>query len=347
MKAVYKDKKDSPGYGFLILSEELFPAPPWKISLQRSSDQNFLASKGKWAGESIFIPLEGEAKDDGSLELSINPEIVDSLSPQDQYKITLKGSDGSDLTSRLKVNSITFSREEERDNTAKNQDAKPDRAIPETSPQEKIETSEVETKPEVETTPNDNLQMPAPESPGGSRSWRWLVVLISVIVIGGLLAWVLMNFLPDKQTGTSPEVSTPQTQGNKPSAQDMAKSAAERVKEFFANSTPEPHAALNLAETLPKSDQSDQDAIYRLYYFAMTNNDLEAFLPYGNCLDPSTPQWGTIKKNASDAMKAYEKAEQFDAEAARKAQENLLDWLNKQAEAGDTQAKQWLKEITK
>lgn len=337
MKAEYKDKEGSPGRGYFSFSGSLFPSPPWSVSLRRSSDQNFLAPGGKWAGESVFIPLEG--KDSGeALELELGPEIVESLSPQDQYKITLRGGDGEDLTARLKIGSITFSRGAERDNTARVlQREEAGRAAGQELPprEEKTETP----PPPPPPAPEEELRMEgAPGPEGKSRSKPWLAIALAALVITGGLAFLLWKFLGDK---------TPEALPESPPAQESAKSVEDSVKEFFAGPSPEPRAALNLAQTLKITGPKDQDAIYRLYYFAAENNDPEACIPYGNCLNPALPQWGTIKKSAPDAMKAYERAAELNPDAARKAQEELMAWLRQKAGDGDRRAAEWLQEIEK
>lgn len=357
MKAIYKDKEKSPGSGFFIFSGELFPSPPWRISLQRALDHKFLAGGGKWVGESVFLPLDGELKENGSLELAVDPKIVDSLNLLEKYQVTLKGSEGQDLKARLKVGAITFSREERRDNTARarKEEPRPENLKP-APPAGKVKDKPEpagEAAPSLEPSDGESLRLPEPERKAKSRSWLWLAFLF-IAAVGALLAWILWKNPPDSETGPvsqsapKPTNQEPKIELPKPIGKGEApKSAGQLVKEFFSQPEPAPHAALNLAAALPKASAEEQDAIYRLYYFAYENGDQEAAMSYGNCLNPALPQWGTIKKNAPDAMQAYEKAENLNPEAAQKARADLLAWLEDQAAKGDAQAERWLNEIKK
>lgn len=357
MKAIYKDKEKSPGSGFLVFSGELFPSPPWRISLQRALDHKFLAGGGKWVGESVFLPLEGELKENGTLELAVDQQIVDSLNLLEKYQVVLKGSDGQDLKARLKVNAVTFSREERRDNTARAREEEPrpqnSRPAPSTSRAEEKPKPGVEAAPPAAPSAGESLPMPEPGRDAKSSSWRWLAFLF-IAAVGALLAWILLKSPSDSETSPAGQSAptqaspAPKTETPRPIGKaDAPKSARQLVKEFFSQPEPAPHAALNLAETLPKASPEEQDAIYRLYYFAYENGDQEAALSYGNCLNPALPQWGTIKKNAPDAMQAYEKAESINPEAAQKARDGLLAWLESQAAKGDAQAGEWLNAIKK
>lgn len=354
MKATYKDdEKKGPGYGFVTFSEDLFPAPPWKISLQRASDKKFLTKQGHWAGESVFIPLDGKLNEDGSLlELYLEPPIVDSLDTQQQYRINLAGADGISLRAPFRPLSITFSQMEGLDNTARAKieeqvPQKPQASDPEKKNNESDQAAEVKAAtpelkpssppPAPEEKSPEPLTMEESTTARGGKAKIWLPILLAMLIIGAALAWLIPKFMTNESDQTAKQ-SSPQTQ---------VESAEAQVKKFFSQASPSPQAALALAEKLPKTNSADQDALYRLYYFAVEKNAAQAFLPYANCLNPAMPTWGTIRKNAPDAMKAYEEALKSNPEAAQKAIEELMAWLNKEAAAGNTEAATWLEQIKK
>lgn len=112
-----------------------------------------------------------------------------------------------------------------------------------------------------------------------------------------------------------------------------------RVAEFFKQS-PTADGAMALAHELRPENSEDQDAIFRLYYFAAQNGNPEGAQKYAECVDPSLPGWGTIKKNAAEAWHFY--GEAADGEAARA---KVKEWTENQARTGNRLARDWLKEM--
>lgn len=337
MKARYKDDSEKgPGYGYLIFSEFLPPSGPWSVALQRSYDQNFLAQDGKWIGELSYIPLQGELAEDGTgVALSIDPVIVDALDPQQQYRVSIKGSEGEEpQTTRLHIQDISFSRDERLDNTARKAPTPVEKAAP--KPADNIKEKEI-NPPEPEK-PEIQLETPKPQTPPAQKK-RWPLVALALLVMAGLLGWVLVSVFSGNEEQTAGPTSVP------PPKQEESVEA--QVRKFFSQDAPNAATALTLADKLSKTSPADQDAVYRLYYFAVENNDPQAFIPYADCLNPAMPAWGTIHKNAPEAAQFYQKAAQTNPEAAKKALENMLTWLDKQAASGNAEAKNWLEQLKK
>lgn len=112
-----------------------------------------------------------------------------------------------------------------------------------------------------------------------------------------------------------------------------------RVGAFFAGQR-SPEAAMKLSAELDADTAEQQDAIFRLYYYAAGEDNPEGALRYAECIDPSKPAWGTVKKDASEAWYYYGKSPD-----AEKARQELKAWTQAAAAAGNPQAAKWLKEM--
>lgn len=339
MDIQYRDDKTAgPGHGMLIFSEALLPEGPWKVSIQRGSDKKYLTGMqpNPWVGEAFFIPLQGQALPDSSIELSLSPKEVNELDQQEQYLVRIKGADDEPLKGRLRISEITYSPSGNLGNTPEAQEAPRQTAAPTQPAQEQPAQEPIqESQPASETTTQpEPIDMPA--APLQSRKlWRW--ALLGILVLA-CIAWYLFD-PRNKDTSPQPAPSV-QKQDAQPSGEQ---SAEEQVRAFFKGERISPQEAYALANRLPVNTKTDQDAVYRLYYFAAENGDALAMLAYGKCLDPSQPQWGTIEKNAPAAWAAYEKAP--NREKAAELMDKLKDWLQEQASKGNAQAKTWLDEI--
>ncbi len=124
-------------------------------------------------------------------------------------------------------------------------------------------------------------------------------------------------------------------------AQQQELTPSEQVAQFFSSGKRTPAQAAALSRQLPKATRDEQNAVYRLYYYASENGDTSVMVEYAACLDPSLPQWGDLDKDAPAAWSLYEKAKATRPEAAT-AQQNLKAWLDKEAAAGNAQAREWL-----
>lgn len=359
MKIEYRDnRKLPPGNGFLVFSEELPPDGPWTLSIQRSSDQKYLSGKssGQWLGETIRIPFQNADFANGSLKLAIGPAIVDSLDQKDQYRLDLRGADNIEHRGRLKISAIAHSMGNSLDNTAKMAEK------PAPPPPPAPEPPSARPVPAAAPAPEEPLHMPSEQASTQGSARRLALPLLALLALL-CLAWWYFDKRPAKQEATAPAASeesaaagsasegmevigrkAPEPQASKTGALPDAERA---VREFFAGSNLAPVNALALARSLPHNTPAEQDAIYRLYYYAVTSENPAGYMEYARCLDPSAPQWGTIEKNGAEAWQYYEKAAAGKDAAATSALENLHKWLEEQAQAGDAMARAWLGSISK
>lgn len=342
MRIEYKDGAEA-GHGFIVFSEAMIPEGPWEISIQRSSDQKFLSGKkaNQWSGEHIFFPLAGHGAQDGSLELEVGPKVVDSLDQQEQYRVNLKGGLGNHIPGRLKIGQITYTAGKSLDNTASLEEREQPEA-PQQAP-ERLEMQPLPNRePPVEEPAQDEEQQPASEK---KKSRLWPVLIILLLICAAIAGYFLFKKSGDEtpvaQKQESPKKEEPKQEAPKSATQSIPA----QVNEFFAAPNPESAGAMALASKLKANTSEDQDAVYRLYNFAGEKGDQTALLPYGEYFDPSTPQKGSIRKDASIAWEIYSRAKNSNVEGAQAAQDKLLNWLREQAEKGNSKAKTWLGQI--
>lgn len=358
MKAEYRDS-GKPGYGEIVFSECMLPEKPWEISIQRASDKKYLTGdpKNPWVNEVFFISTQGRDGENNSLVIDAGPDLVDQLDPQITHRIRLRGNGGEPLMATLQIPSITYSREANLDNTAdvveKKTPETPKTETPGPVPPKPEQPRQEPPKPQppLQAPPEESAarQTPQPEQsqapengperlelengvPDKSRKyWRWVILAVLIL---GCIAWYVF----DPRFREEPQKAVEETSQN---AQQLSLEA--RINEFFRNPGRTAAGAMELAGKAKPATADEKDAIYRLYYYAAENGDKAALLPYGECIDPSTSQWGTIQKDAPAAFKAYQ--ESGDPQKADAAIKRLRDWLEAQARAGNRQAGAWLKEI--
>jgi hypothetical protein len=63
-----------------------------------------------------------------------------------------------------------------------------------------------------------------------------------------------------------------------------------------------------LAREIKPESKEDQDAVFRLWYYAVQQSHSPAYLPYAKALDPTQVPWGTIRKDPLEAWTFYRKA---------------------------------------
>ncbi|MBQ7609290.1 MAG: hypothetical protein IJU76_15185, partial [Desulfovibrionaceae bacterium] len=136
-------------------------------------------------------------------------------------------------------------------------------------------------------------------------------LLVLVLLLGGAAFYFLKmkpNDPPVQKTAVEqPAPTDTQKDTEKRAEMIVPKNARELVAAFFADKTRSPDVAMQLASELASTTQEDQDALYRLYYFAAQNDNVQGMERLAECLDPSTPAWGTIKKDAAEAWYFYGK----------------------------------------
>lgn len=333
MKAEYRDGQN-PGTGSIFLTQTDGLDSLAAIAIQRASDQKFLtgSENNPWVGEFYYLPVAPIFQPD-CIDIPITKEIVDNLDPQEQYALRLQGSDGR---IRLKLDAITYSPEGSLGHTAK-AGAESGKSAPEPKPA---------PRPEPDLPPEEPTLPPMDSRPAPARK-KWLVpALLAVLAIAALFFWLNQNKTPEDRQPVA-ENKAPKSE-SLPKAQPTPQtslSAEEQVRQFFKAGHMAPKDAVALALKLPAKTRQDQDAVYRLWYFAAENGEPAAYLPYGATLDPSAPVYGTIGKSAPDAWQAYEKAREHEPQKAEAAMNNLRDWLKTEARKGNAQARDWLLKI--
>ncbi|MDE7241896.1 hypothetical protein [Desulfovibrio sp.] len=354
MKISYSDDtQKGPGHGIFTFSETLFPDGPYSMAVLRASDHAYLAGGAGggtvWVGETRFMPVRAETTPEGGITVPVGPEVVDALDPLEKYLVTLKPEQGDELKARLQVaDGITYSPDRRLDNTGmRAQDAAPP-SPPASEPVAPAgaETSAAVTAAETPLTLSPEPPAPAPSAPRKPNPVL-IVALLAALLAGGLATWKFFDSKArEEQAALSGKSETPAAPATElPPTQ---KSAEEQVRAFFSGPDVTAKAALNLAAQLPKATPPEQDALYRLYYFAAESEAPAAFMPYAACLDPAEPQWGTIEKDAAAAYAAYAKAAASDpkvAKAALEAQTRLRAWLERESAAGNARARAWLQEL--
>ena len=98
--------------------------------------------------------------------------------------------------------------------------------------------------------------------------------------------------------------------------------------------------AMRLAAELVADTPEQQDAVFRLYYYAAEEHHAPGALKCAECFDPSLPSFGNIKKDAAEAWYYY--GMHADGAAAR---EKMKNWVQDAANRGDANAKEWLKAL--
>lgn len=119
----------------------------------------------------------------------------------------------------------------------------------------------------------------------------------------------------------------------------MRADARGRVASFFVGER-NPEAAMKLAGELDADTPEQQDAIFRLYYYAAGEDNAQAAQRYAECVDPSRPAWGSISKDGAEAWYYYGKSPD-----GEKARASLKAWTEKAAAEGNAEAAAWLKDM--
>ena len=112
-----------------------------------------------------------------------------------------------------------------------------------------------------------------------------------------------------------------------------------RVGKFFAGERT-PEGAMALAAEVAKDTAEQKDAAFRLYYYAAENGNAEGAQKYAECVDPTLPGWGSIRKNGAEAWRYYGKSPN-----GTEAQAKVKQWIEEQAGRGNKNARAWLQEL--
>lgn len=385
MNVAFKNDDNRSGYGWFVITDIANPVDgEWQISLLNSEAgyaTGDLNSPFIMKETPYFFRVQGEKTGENSLRLQVGPAFVDYLDDQVNYKFELKYPDGSDCGSPVSVLIGDVARSsdkylvqkddyryepaapapEQRDSifgAGEKESARPDEddspKLDIMEPDETIETPLVpggqaeeaageplneevaggENEPadngEAEASPLDNIEMPPRNS--RSRLWIMLGAIIALLAIIGVLIWLYYG---------------PQADSGEKSAAKQEAAIEEQVKAFMGRPDKSGQLAVDLAKKLKPANTAEQDAIYRLYYFAANNGDPVGKFKYAEILDPSRPQWGSIQKDGAIAWDMYGQAAADNVKEAAAARENLEKWLVEEAEKGNANARTWLNGIRK
>lgn len=195
------------------------------------------------------------------------------------------------------------------------------------------ESTETNTPIKEEKTPEEQ-QTKTVETPPPEKKKSYLV-WICVALAAALIAIVVYFLLSgSKQESVETEKTKEQTVKVE---EKKVLSPREIVQQYFANQkTRTGSSAVELAKTIEPKTGEDYDALFRLYYYAVGEQNKDAYVPYAKYLDPSLPDLGTIKKSPVEAWEYYKKA------GSEQMASNLKKWVEDRAAQGNAQAKVWL-----
>lgn len=187
---------------------------------------------------------------------------------------------------------------------------------------------------------------------GKNRMPMVLAGILAAVLLLALLAYYLLTstgsqpideekVIPAQESTIKEETSVPLSAEKTEEKVSVAPvlSTREAVRQFFGTAERTPDAAEALAGTLKAETAEDQDALFRLWYYAVEAGSLKSLVSYARALDPTQPVWGTIKKDAAEAYRCYEKAGDHAAMNALKV------WAQKAADGGDRAAKRFLDSV--
>ncbi|MDR1490795.1 MAG: hypothetical protein LBS65_10020 [Desulfovibrio sp.] len=370
MKTQFKnDERRGRGYAGFYCTELSDPAAPYSFSLCRASDMTFLGLSGWQSAEEKHKP-DSQERDDTGVVLHVGPAIVDCLDENENYRLTLYADGLAAQKTSFSITSVYRSLSAASGALQLNAPRDEPKAAPEPEP-----APEETLEPAAETVlakPNKIL----PLAVG--------FLILALLAAGGVWWYMRQNIdaaapvaeqksepekvaEPDKapgQTaaeagkGTAEEVKTEAVKqgGAQEIPQEAPRATSEPVlsarekTRFYLGGTPDAKGAMELSRTLlasPEGKEADTlDAVYRLFYFASRQGDVEALLSLAAIVDPVAPAWGSIPKNGSEAWSYYAKVAGERPETVR-ALEALKKWLEDEAAKGNAQALRWIEEIAR
>lgn len=327
MKAIFiTDKAKGAGFGFLAISDasNLTSVENISFCIKRASDQKNLGKSG-WQPAEAFLQPSGVFLTEDGFGLSVGPDVVDTLDPQENYRLILQCADGSKLVSALRVPEVVYSQQTGGQGIGVTEKAAPPPPPPPPPPP---------LPPREETPPPPPVQEPEPATPPApkkSLALPLVAVLAALLILGGG-GFALWKFVlqPDTDT-TAREAEAP----------PPAKSPLQQAREYLAGSG-NPDEALSLAKRL-RGEESGADAAFLLAEDAAEKGNTEAMLMTGSFYDPadSGPS-GSIEKDPFQALEWYTKAKAAgNAEAAARLNA-LRSWAESEAAKGSQTGKDLL-----
>lgn len=348
MIATYaNDREAGPGNGLLLIAQSGLGPGPLGVAIQRSSDHAFLAAGGvEWKSQKSFMQLSA-AQAGNDLAIALNPDLTGQLATTETYRVILQDSQGCESAAILRIGEIIYSLAPKADNAPMAQGAAAENPQP-AGPQEQKPGKPAAEPAEIELLPP--LAAGVPETPSGQsrdavKKGRgasfWLMA--ALIAIGCAL---LGLFLHSSRQAAQPGADNPVTTGARAEPGAVAE---ELVRRFFAQGRPDGgEGAMALAARIPAGNAAEQDALYRLYYYAAGQGNPRGLLSYGQALDPSRPQWGSIQKDAVLAWQSYAAAQaKGSRNEAGEAMRRMSAWLEEEAARGSAAAASWLARLPK
>lgn len=333
MKAIFiTDKAKGAGFGFLAISDVASLSSLENISfcIKRASDQKNLGKSGWQPAESFLQPSGVSLTEDG-FGLSVGPEVVDTLDPQENYRLILQCGDGSKHVSALRVPEVAYSKQTGGQGIGSTEKAAPPPPPP--PPPPPLPPQEKSPAPPAQEP--DPAPPPPPPAPKKSLALPLVAILAALLVLGGG-GFALWKFVLQPDTGT-----TEQAEETPP----PAKSPLQQAREHLAGSG-NPAEALDLAKRL-RAEESGADAAFLLAEDAAEKGNPEAMLMTGGFYDPadSAPS-GSIEKDPFQALEWYNKAKaagNTEADARLKA---LRTWAEAEAAKGSQTGKDLLLKLS-
>ncbi|MCR4666327.1 MAG: hypothetical protein K5657_03425 [Desulfovibrio sp.] len=421
MKITYmNDEVAGAGHGIFMCQDDDLTDAPHSLLVQRATDRKYLTETGDWNESQQPLALPSEAGN-GLLSLKLGPALVNALTTQDTYKLTLTQGD-TRKSGQFKIDEILYSADEALANAVVLEE-KP-QATPQPMPEEPVEVLGAENAVEGNEDKNSQKQS-MPVQLQRKSVWPWIVAFFLLAGIAAALLWFFLwrepgtsspTPLPKEEVATessdpaTPGVHEPSdaqngdkkdpdpsientTKGTEPTASEEEKKTPElttseekngraspenaaqegkmpgsgesggpdaaggpqsqpslslqdEIKAFFAGNDRNGKKAAELAARLTPANGAEEDALFRLYYFAEQHGETSLLLPFAKTFDPSTPQWGSIEKNPVEALRLYEKSKAVTPEGAE-GEASMRAWLIKAAEQGDRKAQEWLRLLPK
>lgn len=368
MKACIKqDSSRSRGCGIIAVDGAApFEGNPTYVI--ESSDGLFLTPTG-WA--SIRTPVtvaDGDyiySRGDGSLNISIGPEILNSLDSLSAYRISVNGEAPVSLAIPEEL-SLGLMKDASGVGGGVPKPEPAPAPAPEPEPEPEPEPAP-EPEPEPEPVPDLNL---GDEEPAKKKRSPLVYVLAALAVLGimGAIAWFVLgkdsgpapqapsqNATMPSQNATMPAQSQPAPDAAKPAEKPgdagSAKAPAES-QPFLAQARGmlkkgvEPAEALKAAKAMrtEKASSDDSDGAFLLLEEAAENGSAEAMYLYAQFYDPTcTLPHGTIQPDLAQAHDWYKKASEAGYAGAAKDMERLKAAVSEKAQKGDSAAAALLK----
>jgi hypothetical protein len=362
------DERRGRGYARFVCADVIAPSAKFGFSLCRASDLMFLGKSGWQSAEEKHIPDDWAQKDNAAV-LYVGPAIVDSLDENENYRLTLSADGLSPQKAAFSIAGVNRSFRAGQDLV---QGVAPRAARP--------EEEQPQTPAEPEQQPVDAREEPAVTPPPAAPSRKFPTLLAGVLalllLLGGGFWWHARQNAktpPDGRndvqqtpgTAKTPENAPDQAQAEQPSPEAQppdeppqtpdgetkpTPGAREQVRQFLRDEQASARDAMVLYHALSQTPDGakpeTQDSVYRLLYFASRKGDAEAVFALARCVDPSTPSFGTIPKDAREAWAHYAAAVPQKPEAAHDMR-TLKEWLENEAGRGNVLARQWMDAIAR